>query len=145
MHAVLPWLSWFLGGSADLGALDANKEHARQALFAGMAFAVHGTKIEELIAEGVAKFLLGKDVLQSESEFTKTGRFGPGALVLIVSGKFKIGEEAAAAPCALFEASLKLLGEYAAQCVELILFHCVAGIHACLCLDGSSNALDPIE
>ena len=80
MRAALPRLSRFLSGSADLAALDASEKQARQALLAGMAFAVHRTQVEELIAEGVALFLLSEDVLQREGEFAEAGGFGPRAL-----------------------------------------------------------------
>ena len=88
---------------------------------------MHRAEIEKLIAEGVALFLLGEDVLQCEREFAESGRFRPGAFLLVVRDKFDVGEETAATMRAFFEAGLKLLGEDAAQCVELIGFDCVVG------------------
>jgi hypothetical protein len=79
-----------------------------------------GAEVEEFIAERVALLLLCKHVLEREREFAQAGGFGPGELILFVAGKFNVGEEAAPAMRALFEACRKLIGERFAQKLELI-------------------------
>jgi hypothetical protein len=123
MRALLPWLSLFFSRSAYFASFDPSEKQAREARLAGMAFAMHRTQLEKFIAKRVAKFLLGKDVLQSKREFAETSRFGPGAFEFIVSRELEIGEEAATALGAFFEAGLELLKEYAAEPIELILIH----------------------
>jgi hypothetical protein len=129
MREALPWLPRLLCGRADLAAFDAGEKQARQARLAGMAFAVHRAEIEELIAERVALFMLREDVLEREGEIAETSGFGPGAIVLFVFNERDVREEAATPVRAFFEAGLKLVGEDAAQCVELIGFDCVVGVH----------------
>jgi hypothetical protein len=97
MRAKLPWLPRFLCRSADLAALNASEKQAREARLTGMVLAMHRTQIEKLIAQRIALFLLSEDVLQSECEFAETRRFWPSPFVLVVSGKFEVREEAAAA------------------------------------------------
>ncbi len=141
MRGELPWLPWFFSGSADLAALDAGKKHARQARLAGMALAMHRTQIEELIAECVALLLLREDVLQRESQFAESGSFGPRTFALFVFNQRNIRKKSAPAVRALFETRPQLLREYEAQCVELILFYCVAGVHACTGFLKATSAL----
>ena len=109
MRAELPWFPRLLRWSTYLAVPDAGEKLACQPLFAGMALAMHRTQIEELIAECVALLLLREDVLQGHGEFTKAGRFRPDAIVLLVSGEFKIREKTAPTVSALFEAGLQLV------------------------------------
>jgi hypothetical protein len=130
MHAGLPWLPRFFGGRTHLATLDAGQEHARQARLAGMILTVHGAKVEEFFAEGVALFLLGEDVLEGESQVAKTHGFKPGAIVVFVGGELEIGEEAAATVRAFFEAGDELIGESLGEDFELIGGDFVARVHA---------------
>jgi hypothetical protein len=114
MREALPWLPRFFSGSTDLAAFDAGEEQAREARLTGMAFPMHRAEIEELIAKGVALFILREDVLERESQFAKARCFGPGTIRLVVFDQCDIGEEATAAMGAFFETGLKLVREDAA-------------------------------
>lgn len=94
-----------------------------------MALAMHGAEVEELIAECIALFVLCENILQGKGKFAEAGGFGPGTLVLILAGKFEIGEKTAATVSALFKTGKELIGESGAQQFELIGSELVARIH----------------
>ena len=79
-----------------------------------MAFAVHRTQVEELIAERIELFLLREDVLERQGKFAKAGGFGPGAIGSVAFNQCNVRKKAAAPMRAFFETRLKLVREDAA-------------------------------
>jgi hypothetical protein len=121
---------------SDLAALDALKKGSREFAFSGMAFAVHRAEVEELVAEGVALFLLGEDALQGKGEFAQALGLRPCTfrrVAALVVEQFDTGEKTAPAASALIQAGHQLLTEDPRQSFQLaglsIVFQFIARVH----------------
>lgn len=90
---------------------------------------MHRAQIQEFVAECIALLLLREDVLQREGEFAKADCFRPFAVMIIVACELEVRKESETAVRAFFKASLKLICEDLAQCLELYWVDCVFWIH----------------
>jgi hypothetical protein len=108
MRASLPRLSLLLRRPAYFAALNTFQECSCQFALAGVALAVHGAKVEELIAECVALLLLRKYALQRDGQFAQANGFGPWLFVFVADG---FTEEALASAGTLIETGHQLIAE----------------------------------
>jgi hypothetical protein len=112
----------------DLAPFDPLEKGSRQLPFAGMALSVDRAEIEELVAERIPFFVLGKDALQGKSQFAQSSRFRPGAAFALFQ-QFDVGKQPPPAAGALIQAGHQLLAKNLRQRIQLTGLRFIAWVH----------------
>src|ERR1035437_6029613 len=87
MHAELPWSSLLFRLRAHVPSLDALQKGPRQLPFSGVALAVDRAQVEELVAQRIPLFLLGKNALQRQRQLAQPRSLRPAAAFALIDRK----------------------------------------------------------
>jgi hypothetical protein len=89
---------------------------------------VYRAQVEELVAERISLFVLGKDALQGKSQIAQSRRLWPSAAFFFVQ-EFYVGKQPSPAAGALIQAGHQLFAEDLRQRLKLTGLDLIARVH----------------